>query len=62
MTYLVISLLFLFVAFAFHVGAMVTLGIKKFALAVLSLLLAGASYIATVGFGVVWIIWLIKNI
>lgn len=62
MTYLFIALLFLFVAFAFHVGAMVALGIEKFALAVLSLLLAGASYIATVGFGVVWIIWLIKNI
>ncbi|MET3356905.1 UNVERIFIED_ORG: glucan phosphoethanolaminetransferase (alkaline phosphatase superfamily) [Leuconostoc holzapfelii] len=62
MTYLFIVLGFLFLGFVFHIGSAVALAFKKIVLTVISVILAYAFYIVTIGFGVVLIIWLIKNI
>ena len=62
MTYLFIGLGFLFVGFLFHIGSAVGLTFEKIALTVISIILAYAFYIITIGFSIVWIVWLIKNI
>lgn len=62
MTYLFIALGFLFLGFVFNVGTFVAAAFEKLALMVVGLVLTYAFYIATAGFGVVWIVWLIKNI
>lgn len=61
MTYLFIALGFLFLGFVFHIGS-AGLAFEKIALTVISIFLAYAFYIVTIGFDLVWIIWLIKNI
>lgn len=62
MTYLFIALGFLFLGFVFHMGSAVGLAFEKIALTVISIFLAYAFYIVTIGFDLVWIIWLIKSI
>ncbi|MDI6572753.1 hypothetical protein [Leuconostoc lactis] len=62
MTYLFIALGFLFLGFVFNVGTFFAAAFEKLALMVVGLVLTYAFYIATAGFGLVWIVWLFKNI
>ena len=62
MAYLFIALLFLLVGFIFSMSSAIMVGLEKITWTIMFIVFTLTSYVASFGFGLVWIVWIIKNI
>lgn len=62
MAYLVIALVFLLAGFLFNIASAIWASLEQFTFAIITLILSSCSYVASIGFGLTWIVWLIRVI